>query len=67
MAYYCQDRLCLPEDLDTLGPNTRDQLGEEGDFTHEDELILDSEGFIIRKMDGEEMELLKIQEGFIDS
>ena len=67
VSYYCQDKLCLPGNLDTVGPNTRVQLVEEGDYTPEDELILDQEGFIVRKMDEEEMDSLKDEEGFIES
>jgi len=65
--YYCQDRLCLPENMDSLGSIARTQLGKEGEFTHEDELILDQEGFIVRKLDDEELESLKNEEGFIES
>ena len=65
--YYCQDRLCLPENLAAVGPDTRTQLGEEGEITHEDELILNKEGYIVRKQDQDDLDSLKNDEGFIES
>ena len=65
--YYCQDRLCLPENMNTVESITRNKLGEEGEYTHEDELLLDDEGFIIRKVEEKELESLKNEEGFIES
>ena len=53
--------------MDTVEASTRNKLGEEGEYTHEDELLLDDEGFIIRKVYEEELESLKNEEGFIES
>ena len=58
--YYCQDRLCLPENLEAVEPNTR--LLEQGEFKDTDQLLLSEEGFIISKIEDD----LTKEEGFIE-